>query len=316
MDKHTYQAGLIGNCSYLAHVNLNTNISWLCWPRFDSSFVFGGLLDKEKGGEFSILPGGEYSSRQFYRENTNVLCTDISSNEGRYRITDFAPRFQQYDRIFKPLMLIRKIEPLEGMPRLRVTCKPVYEYASVPLSPMRGSNHVEFRGASDKIRLTTNIPVSYIMDGHYFILNEPRYLILTFGAPLEAAIESTAEHFLRETNNYWRTWIKHSSIVRFYQQFVIRAALVLKIHQYEDTGAIVAASTTSLPEFDGSGRNWDYRYCWLRDTYYVITSLNHIGHFEEMEKYFHYVTDICFSEDSRYQPLYGITGQKNLQNLY
>lgn len=312
MDKHTYEAGLIGNCAYLAHVNIDTNITWLCWPRFDSSFVFGGLLDKEKGGEFSILPPGEYTSRQYYRENTNILCTEITCAEGRYRITDFAPRFHQFERFFKPLMVIRKVEALDGMPRIKVKCRPVYEYAAQTLISSRGSNHVEYRGADGNIRLTTNIPISYIMDGHYFILNEPCYLLLTYGAPLEAPLESTAETFLRETTNYWRTWIKHSSIARFYQPYVIRAALTLKIHQYEDTGAIIAASTTSLPEFDGSGRNWDYRYCWLRDTYYVITSLNHIGHFEEMEKYFHYVTDIVFSEQSRYQPLYGIAGEKQL----
>jgi len=312
MKKHTYEAGLIGNCAYLAHININTNVSWLCWPRFDSSFVFGGLLDKEKGGEFSILPAGEYTSRQYYRENTNILCTEVTNEDGSYRITDFAPRFIQFERFFKPLMLIRKIEPLEGLPRVKVTCRPVYEYGERTLDPIRGSNHIEYPGSGEKIRLTTNIPISYILDGHYFILNEPTYLLLTYGAPLEAPLESTAESFLRETTNYWRTWIKHSSIVRFYQPFVIRSALTLKIHQYEDTGAIIAASTTSLPEFDGSGRNWDYRFCWLRDTYYVITSLNHIGHFEEMEKYFHYVTDICFSEELRYQPLYSITGQKKL----
>lgn len=312
MEKHTYQAGLIGNCSYLAHVNINTNITWLCWPRFDSSFVFGGLLDKEKGGEFSILPSTEYTSKQYYRENTNILCTEITSADGKYRITDFAPRFKQFDRFFKPLMIIRKIEPLDGLPRIRINCKPVYEYADRQLEPSRGSNHLEYLGGPEKIRLTTNIPISYIIEGHYFILNETKYLLLTYGSPLEAPLESTAESFLRETTAYWRTWIKHSSIVRFHQPFVIRAALCLKIHQYEDTGAIVAASTTSLPEFDGSGRNWDYRFCWLRDTYYVITSLNHIGHFEEMEKYFHYVTDICFSEESRYQPLYGITGERHL----
>jgi GH15 family glucan-1,4-alpha-glucosidase len=312
MDKHTYQAGIIGNCSYLAHVNIHTNISWLCWPRFDSSFIFGGLMDKEKGGEFSILPAGKYTSKQYYSENTNVLCTEISTDEGAYRVTDFAPRFHQYGRFFKPLMLVRKIEVLEGMPKIRVTCKPKYEYGAQTLEPVRGSNHIEYPGTGEKIRLTTNIPISYILDGHYFILNENRYLLLTYGAPLEAPLQSTAEHFLRETTQYWRTWIKHSSIVQFHQPFVIRSALTLKIHQYEDTGAIIAASTTSLPEYDGSGRNWDYRFCWLRDTYYVITALNHIGHFEEMERYFHYVTDICFSEESRYQPVYGITGEKTL----
>ena len=313
MEKHTYQTGLIGNCAYLAHINKNTNIDWLCWPKFDSSFVFGGLLDKEKGGEFSILPDGEFSSHQYYLENTNIIRTEISTANGKYRVTDFAPRFRKYDRYFKPLMLIRKIEPLEGAPRIRVKCKPTWNYGQIKLEPSRGSNHIEFNGGEDALRLTTNIPVSYLLEGKYFSLNETKYLVLTYGDSLEAPLISTAEDFLRETTGYWRTWIKHSTIAGFYQQYVIRSALVLKIHQYEDTGAIIAASTTSLPEFNGSERNWDYRYCWLRDTYYVLTSLNHIGHFEEMERYFNYVTDISFSEKNfRYQPLYGITGDRTL----
>ncbi|TZF82733.1 glycoside hydrolase family 15 protein [Pedobacter sp. BS3] len=312
MDKHIYQTGLIGNCAYLAHVHKNTNIVWLCWPRFDSSFVFGSLLDNEKGGEFSIRPQHERDSHQYYLENTNVLCTEISCNEGKYRITDFAPRFRQYDRYFKPLMLIRKIEPLEGNPRVKVTCKPVCDYGIKKQSVNRGSNHIEYTGCDENMRLTTNIPINYILDEHFFALNEPKYLVLTYGQPLEAPLISTAEHFLRETIAYWRLWIKHSSIAGYHQPYVIRSALVLKIHQYEDTGAIIAASTTSLPESPGSGRNWDYRYCWLRDTYYVISALNHIGHFEEMEHYFNYVTDISFSENFRYQPLYSITGKHDL----
>jgi GH15 family glucan-1,4-alpha-glucosidase len=312
MARHTYQAGIIGNCSYLAHIDTNTNVSWLCWPRFDSSFVFGGLLDKEKGGKFSVLPAGEYTSRQYYLENTNVLCTEITNEEGSYRVTDFAPRFEQYERHFKPLMLIRKIEPLEGSPRITVDCEPVYEYGDRKLSQVRGSNHIEYPGSGEKLRLTTNIPISYIVEDSYFILSETRYLLLTFGAPLEAPLVTTAESFLMQTISYWRNWVKQSSIVGFYQPFIIRSALALKLHQYEDTGAIVAASTTSLPEYPNSGRNWDYRFCWLRDTYYVITSLNHICHFDEMERYAHYVTDICFSEKGRYQPLYGIGGERTL----
>ena len=313
MGKHTYNTGIIGNCAFLAHVNQNTNIEWLCWPRFDSTFIFGGLLDKEKGGEFSILPEGEFTSHQYYMENTNVLVTEITLENGySYRVTDFAPRFHQNQRYYKPLMLIRKIEAIEGSPRIRVKCEAVTEYGKVKLHVNRGSNHIQYLGGDENIRLTTNIAISYVFDEQAFVLNEPKYLVLTYGEPLEAPLESTAERFLRETIQYWRTWIKHSSIATFYQPFVIRSALALKIHQYEDTGAIIAASTTSLPESPGSGRNWDYRYCWLRDTYYVITALNHIGHFEEMEKYFSYVTDISFAEDQRYQPLYGITGKKTL----
>lgn len=312
MERHTYQTGLIGNCAYLAHINKNTNVDWLCWPRMDSSFIFGGMLDQQKGGEFSILPDGDYTSRQYYLENTNVLCTEISTTGGKYLITDVAPRFYQYERFFKPLMLIRKVEPLEGSPRIRVKCSPVCDYGGKPLKALRGSNHIEFEGCDERLRLTTNIPINYVMESQHFVLNDTRYLLLTYGHPLEAPLVSTAETFVRNTIAYWRLWIKHSSIANFYQPYVIRSALALKIHQYEDTGAIIAASTTSLPEHPDSGRNWDYRYCWLRDTYYVITALNHIGHFEEMERYFNYITDISFSDDFRYQPLYGITGEKTL----
>jgi len=312
MEKHVYQTGLIGNCSYLAHVHKNTDISWLCWPRFDSSFIFGSMLDSKKGGEFSIAPSGEYTSEQYYLENTNILQTEITTETGKYRVTDFAPRFRQDDRYFKPLMLIRKIELLEGNPHIKIKCKPVYDYGKKELETVRGSNHLEYLGCGEKVRLTTNATISYILEDKYFVLKDTQYLILSYGAPLEDAIETTAERFLSQTMAYWRIWIKHSSIGEFYQKYVIRSALTLKIHQYEDTGAIIAASTTSLPEFPGSGRNWDYRFCWLRDTYYVINALHHIGHFEETEKYFDYITDISFEEGLRYQPLYSISRQKNL----
>lgn len=312
MVKHTYQTGLIGNCAFLAHVHKNTDISWLCWPRFDSTFVFGSLLDEQKGGEFSIRPASEFTSEQSYLENTNVLVTKVTCDDGEYQITDLAPRFFQYDRYFKPLMLIRKIEPISGTPRIKVKCEPVTEYGKKKLRAQRGSNHIEYYEGEDIMRLTTDIPVTYIYDERYFVLSETKYLVLTYGHPLEAPLVSTCETFLRETVKYWRTWIKFSSIAGFFQEYVIRSALALKIHQYEDTGAIIAASTTSLPEYDGSGRNWDYRYCWLRDTHYVLNSLNHIGHFQEMEKYFNYVADISVSEESRYQPLYRIDGSKQL----
>ncbi|RYD79993.1 MAG: glycoside hydrolase family 15 protein [Sphingobacteriales bacterium] len=311
-EQHLYQTGIIGNCAFLAHVNKNTDISWLCWPRFDSPFVFGSLLDKQKGGKFSILPQGEFTSTQYYIENTNVLRTEITAEDGKYRITDFAPRFRLYERYFKPLMFIRKIEPLQGNPRVTIKCEPVCDYGKNKMRASRGSNHIDYHGCDENIRLSTNVSITYILDEKAFVLNETKYLVMTYGQNLEAPVVSTAENFLRETIAYWRLWIKHSSIAGFYQPFVIRSALVLKIHQYEDTGAIIAASTTSLPESPGSTRNWDYRYCWLRDSHYVLTSLNHIGHFEEMEKYFNYLSDISHAEDTRYQPLYGIAGEREI----
>ncbi len=313
MQRHIYESGIIGNCAFLAHVNRNTNISWLCWPRFDSSFVFGSLLDTQKGGEFSILPEGGYESKQRYIENTNVLVTEVVASDGTYRITDFAPRFRLYDRYFRPLMLIRKIEPVSGHPRIRVECKPVGDYGSLQLQPVQGSNHIEFVGLQRPLRLTTNVSINYVMDQQYFALNEPKYLVLTYGLPLEAPLVTTAEDFLMRTISYWRSWIKNTGIGNMYQNQVIRSSLALKIHQYEDTGAIIAASTTSLPEYDGSGRCWDYRYCWLRDAYYILNAFNNIGHFEEAEQYFHFIANLSLREDGRYNPLYTITAKADFK---
>ncbi|NVO31678.1 glycoside hydrolase family 15 protein [Hymenobacter lapidiphilus] len=314
MMKHTYDMGLIGNCAFLGLIGTDTAVRWLCWPRFDSSFVFGSLLDEQKGGEYSIRPvtEGGFESRQYYAANTNVLVTEITTDEGRYRVTDFAPRFSQYERYYKPLMFIRKVEPLEGTPRVRVTCRPVAEYGEQQLSRRRSSNHIAFLGMEEEIRLTTNLPLTYVLDEEAFGLNETKYLVLTYGAPLEAPLESTCETFLQNTLGYWRQWVKSTSISNFHQPAVIRSALALKMHQYEDTGAIIAASTTSLPEAPGSTRNWDYRYCWMRDTFYTLTAFNNIGHFEELERYFHYIANISSSITGKYQPLYGISGASQL----
>jgi GH15 family glucan-1,4-alpha-glucosidase len=313
MIKHTYDMGVVGNCAFLGLIGTDTAVRWLCWPRFDSSFVFGSLLDEQKGGECSIRPvAAGFTSHQYYVPNTNVLCTEITAADGTYRVTDFAPRFMQYERYYKPLMFIRKIEPLEGTPRVRAAVRPVGQYGEQELTRRRSSNHIAFLGLEEEIRLTTNIPLTYVLDEEDFVLNETKYLVLTYGAPLEAALESTAERFLTSTITYWRNWVKSTSIGNFHQSQVIRSALALKIHQYEDTGAIIAASTTSLPEAPGSTRNWDYRFCWMRDTFYILTAFNNIGHSEELERYFHFIANISTKVSDKYQPLYGIGGQTKL----
>ena len=310
--KHTYDHGVIGNCAFTAHIKKDTNVEWMCWPRFDSSFIFGSLIDQGKGGEFSIKPDSDFKSNQYYIENTNVLCTEITCGEGKYKVTDFAPRFHQYDRYYRPLMLFRKIEPLSGHPRVRVKCYPVRNYGDNTLERSLGSSHIRYLGLDSQLRLTTNISLNYLMQDQSFILNETKYLALTYGPPLEAALEETCETFLLKTKEYWQTWIKRSSIINFYQREAIRSALALKIHQFEDTGAIIAATTTSLPESPDSTRNWDYRYCWMRDTFYTLNAFNNVGHFEELEQYFHYIVNVFDNENDRYQPLYGITGKKKL----
>ena len=106
---HKYDMGVIGNCAFMAYVDTKASVRWLCWPRFDSSFIFGDLLDDEKGGEFSVKPTAKIQkTKQYYVTNTNILVTEVYTDEGDYKVTDFAPRFEQDDRYYKPLMMIRK----------------------------------------------------------------------------------------------------------------------------------------------------------------------------------------------------------------
>jgi GH15 family glucan-1,4-alpha-glucosidase len=306
---HKYDMGVIGNCSYLAYISKAGAVNWMCLPRFDSSFLFGSMLDPEKGGEFSITPvDRDYYTFQSYVKNTNILCTEFITGDGKFRVTDFAPRFYQYDRYYRPLMLIRKIELLDGNPFITVKCEPVGSYGTFRPEIVAGSNHIRYLNFDTQVRLTTNIPLTYIINNQPFILNETCYLAFTYGVPLEAPLESTAEDFLEKTAKYWLQWIKNTSIPNIFQDEIIRSALVLKLHQFEDTGAIIASGTTSLPEAPGAGRNWDYRYCWMRDSYYTLNAFNNLGHFDELEKYFLYIQNIILSEKKKIRPMYTIAG--------
>ncbi len=306
-----YNFGVIGNCSFLAYIDTTANVNWLCLPRFDSSFIFGSLLDKKKGGEFSIMPGnGEYQSQQYYLKNTNILATEFEISEGKFRIIDFAPRFNLYDRYFRPLMLFRKIELIEGNPFIKVKCHPVGNYGKIIPETVAGSNHIRFLNLNSQVRLTTDVPINYILKEKSFLLNETHYMVFSYGLPLEAPLAETAEQFLKKTQTYWVNWVKSTSIPYFYQDEVIRSALVLKLHQYEDTGAVIAAGSTSLPEINQAHRNWDYRYCWMRDTYYTMTAFNNIGHFEELEKYFSFIQNLILNEKQLIKPLYTISGEQ------
>jgi GH15 family glucan-1,4-alpha-glucosidase len=314
--KHQYNMGIVGNCSYMAYIDTKAHVKWMCLPRFDSDFIFGSLLDSKKGGEFSITPVGAYTSKQYYITNTNVLCTEFDCANGKYRVVDCAPRFYHFERYFRPQMLVRKIELLEGNPALIVKCKPMGHYGEQSPEVVMGSNHVRYLNFDMQVRLTTDVSLSNILEAQPFVLDQNRYLVFTYGEPLEAPLKSTAEDFINKTVRYWQMWIKSTYLPDIYQEQVIRSALVLKLHQYEDTGGIIASGTTSLPEHNGSERTWDYRYCWFRDTYYTLKAFNEIGHFDELERYFEYVQNILLSEEGRIQPLYSITGKKEIEEIH
>ncbi len=304
--------GLIGNCQFSALIERSGSVVWCCLPQFDSEPVFGKLLDPS-GGEFSIEPADGLKGRQRYLENTNILETVFAAPGGQFRIIDLAPRFSQHDRMFRPTQLVRIIEPLEGNPNIRIRCEPRLGWSKMSPSVLQGPNYLEFGGFSAPLRLTSNIEPAHL-NGQPFTLNARRYLVLSWGVAIEEELPNLCERFLSETSRYWQRWVKHCNIPPHYQQEVIRSALVLKLHCFENTGAIIAAMTTSIPEAPGSGRTWDYRYCWLRDSYYVLDALRLLGHFEEREHFIQFLLRLTANEpDLNLKPLYTVDGGSNLE---
>ncbi len=313
MTRHTYDMGVVGNCAYLAHIDTSARVRWLCLPRFDSPSVFGHLLDPQRGGELGVSCAETFARTQQYVLNTNVLQTTIQTPDGAFRVTDCAPRFEQHGRIYRPLMLIRKLERLSGAPCIGIVCRPRGEYGEVAASVFQQSNHVRYDVGDHTLHLTTNVPVSYVVDERCFVLSETAYVILTWGVRLEARLAPTAEEFIDRTIEYWQSWIQGCAIGRFYQRDVIRSALALKLHQYEDTGAIIAAATAGLPEAPATGRTWDYRYCWLRDAHFCLNALGRLGQFEEMRRFAKFIENIARATGGRrYPPVVGIDGALEL----
>jgi GH15 family glucan-1,4-alpha-glucosidase len=305
---HKYNYAITGNCNYLAYVKDDSALEWMCWPQMDSSFIFGALLDQDKGGTFKVIPQANFTSTQKYLENTGIIITSFNCDDGAFDVIDFAPRFSIHDRFHKPLQFFRKIKCIKGHPKIKVVCEPRGDYGKLVPQVNIGSNHITYRNLHLPLRLTTNASKTYIVDKNPFILIEDLYMVLSGGDPFEAPLKDTFEEFYYKTTTYWRKWVKETFIPNIFQKETIRAAMTIKLHQFEDTGAIMASGTTSLPEYPGSGRNWDYRYCWLRDSYFSLGALNSLGHFEEAERYLTFVQNVLV-DIKTLQPMYKINGE-------
>lgn len=304
------ELGFIGNCQAGALVHSSGDVVWCCLPRVDSEPVLGSLLDPDGGG-FKVCAADGGVGRQRYLDNTNVLETVWETPDGTFRVVDFFPRFEQHARLFRPTQLFRIIEPISGTPRISVTVDPILGWSKQRPRRIQGSHHLEFEGTEAPLRLTTDLPLAWL-EGRPFALTQRKVLALTWGARIEEPLLPLADRFFSETVRYWHRWVKHCNIPTLYQREVIRAALTLKLCCHEDTGAIFAALTTSLPESPGSGRCWDYRYCWLRDSYYVLDALRLLGHFEEREAFLGFLLSLG-DDVSKFRPLYRVDGRLDLE---
>ncbi|MCM5569168.1 glycoside hydrolase family 15 protein [Burkholderiaceae bacterium FT117] len=307
--------GVVGNCAFSALVDRRARIVWCCLPRFDGDPVFDALLDSSgNGSSFAIEIEDFAGSRQWYEPNTAVLRTQLFDRAGQgIEITDFAPRFRSRSRIFRPMTLVRRVRPLVGAPRIRIVLAPRFDWGRVVPQVTRGSNHIRYVHDSLTLRLNTDASISHVLAAQPFVLTRELNLLLGPDETLGEGVADTARHFEQETLAYWRSWTQRLALPLEWQDEVIRAAITLKLSVFEDTGAIVAAMTTSIPEAPGTQRNWDYRYCWLRDAFFVVRALNGLSEVGTMEDYLGWLTNVVAdARGGHIQPLYGIGLEKQL----
>jgi pentatricopeptide repeat protein len=314
---NSLELGVIGNCQIGCLLDAKARMVWACLPRLDSDPVFCSLLmDDEpspESGLYEIELIDFVRSEQRYIHNTAMLQTTLYDKSGNaVRITDFAPRFPMFGRTYHPVMLIRSLTPVHGWPRIRVRLRPTGDYGSTATRVTHGSNHIRYLMPGNVIRLTTDVALTAIMEENAFVLTEPQHLILGLDESIPQAVDHLARDHFGETRRYWESWVRGLAIPFEWQEAVIRAAISLKLCTFQDTGAVIAAMTTSIPEAANSGRNWDYRFCWLRDSYFVIKALNSLGATKTMEAYLRYIVNVAFEEGAQLQPVYGITGKADL----
>jgi GH15 family glucan-1,4-alpha-glucosidase len=309
---------VIGNCRTAALLDTRGRLVWWCFPRFDSDPVFSRLLaGEEEKGFCDVWLEGAVASEAVYLRNTAIVRTVLRDGSGNaVSITDFVPRFRRFERVFNPPQVFRRIEPAAGLPRIKIRVRPTFNYGRPCASRAQGSNHIRYVGGIDTLRLTTDAPLSYIDQEASFALIKPVTLILGPDEPFEAAVDTAAQEFLERTRQYWLDWARSLAIPLEYQADIIRAAISLKLCNFEETGAIIAAHTTSIPEAPGSQRTWDYRYCWLRDAFFVIKALNRLGASQTMEEYIHYITNIAVEAERPLRPVYGIVPADLLEERF
>jgi GH15 family glucan-1,4-alpha-glucosidase len=316
LDKPNLELWPIGNCQVSALIDTEGAFAWGCVPQVDGDPVFCTLLNgaRRDEGVWRFEIEGQVSATQHYRRNTPILVTRLEAEDGSaLEIHDFCPRFERSGRMYRPVAFIRIVRPVAGTPRLRMVLAPMKDYGGARAENTSGTNHIRYLVEPQALRLSTDAPVGYVLENRTFRLEHDLHFFLGPDEPFVGNLRAEVRQMEALTERYWTHWTRGLHIPLEWQNEVIRCAIALKLCQHEETGAIVAALTTSVPEAPHSERNWDYRYCWIRDSYYTVQALNRLGALDVLEKYLTYLRNIIDSaKGGRIQPLYSVMGQSEL----
>lgn len=315
MDNLDY--GVVGNCKTAALISKEGSIDWLCFPVFDSPSVFSKLLDNDKGGSFSFIVSDGYRITQNYFKETNILGTRFASDEGVFEVLDFMPRYKtREDEYYIPSEIYRYVRLIEGKPRFRINYTPVMNYARDSVIHKKFTDFIRtfsLADGTDNIYLYSNIDFDTILNQEEIILEQDQYMLLSYSQKLANIDIDRAYLEYQRTKIYWLNWNNRSRKFVEYNDYICRSLLALKLMCYESSGAIMAALTTSIPETIGEVRNWDYRFCWIRDASMSIETLIELGHHSTAKRFMSFVKDILKSKSDSLQIMYGIDGSRTLK---
>ncbi|GAF03918.1 glycoside hydrolase family 15 protein [Saccharicrinis fermentans] len=316
MENLNLNYGIIGNCKSAALVSENGSIDWLCLPKFDAPSVFAKLLDKDKGGSMSIIPEKLLSTSQEYIERTNLLSTRFVCEDGVFEVIDFMPRYKYEDgSYYSPADVARVFNRISGAPTFKIVYDPRLEYA---LHETFISEHTSFikaitkKGSYDSLYLYTDFDFKKVINSETITLTSSKYMLVSYNQKLLRQDIHRVKLKMERTKVYWLNWSENTTTFSKYNDEISRSALTLKLLSYDKTGAVLAALTTSLPETIGEVRNWDYRFCWIRDGSMVVKILTQLGHSTVAQNYLRFIVDILPEKDEKMQIMYGISGEKRL----
>jgi len=303
--------GVIGNSGAIALVHENGSIDWCCLPRFDSPSAFGALLD-DGAGRFRVCAHGDATSRQIYLARTAILRTEFDDGETAFMVVDFMPRYRDGQSWHRPPEIIRIIKPLRGRPTVRVQFDPKLNYARGETTVAIKDGSVVATNGLESVYVYSSLPLQNVVSGEPVPLDTDHFILLSYHEKFETPALAYANEAFEKTRECWEAWSDESRLPRLWSDEVLRSAITLKLLTYDETGAMVAAATTSLPEAIGEQRNWDYRYCWLRDASLVLESLKSIGHFQEAKAFIGFLLRLFESKQTSVQILYRVDGRTDL----
>ena len=308
--------GIIGNGSSGALISKDGSVDWLCLPHFASPSVFANILDSN-AGSLGIEVQKDVSIKQSYLENTNILKTHFETDEWAFEILDFMPRYQKVTgSYYYPPELTRIIKPLRGTPEFEVQYNPRLEYSKdETITHNKGTyliSILENEEQYDALYLYANIPFGSIINREKITLSSTVFITISYNEKLDHTDLEKAWYDFDLTKAYWLNWVQRTKEFSYYNKEIRRSALTLKLLSYDKTGAIIAALTTSLPETIGEVRNWDYRFCWIRDSSMVIKILSQLGHRKIVRRFIDYIIDLIPEKDEKLQIMYGIHSEQIL----